>query len=73
MVVRCVCNSTLSTGHSLYSVSARGQPWEIFRFTLTTLSTIGAVVRHSWQSFGLVGGIVRALASVLPSWATLSG
>ena len=54
-------------------VSARGQPWRILRFTLTTLSSIGAVGRHSWQSFGFAGGIVRALASVLPESATLLG
>ena len=55
-------------------VSLRGgQLWRIFRFTLTTLSSIGAVGRHSWQSFGLAGWIVRALPSVLLGRATFSG
>lgn len=46
-----------------------GQPYRMFRFTLTTLQNIGAMGRHSWQSFGLAGGIVRALAIVLPGRA----
>ena len=41
-----------------------GQPNLLFRVAPTTLSNIGAWGRHSWQSFGLAGGIVRALASV---------
>lgn len=74
MIIGWVFDSTLFTGYSLYSVSARGATLDIFFwFTLSTLSSIGAGVRHSWQSFGLAGGIVQALASVLPRSASLSG
>jgi len=73
MVVRFLFVCSLSTGHSIYSVLARGQPWRIFRFGLTNLSSFGAGVRHSWQSFGFAGGIVPALPCVPLGSATLSG
>ena len=50
-----------------------GQPWRIFLFTLTNLSSIGAGVRHSWQRLWIVRLDVLPLASVLPGSASLSG
>ena len=41
MSVRCVCNSTLSTGHSLYSVLARGE-------TLENVSVYSYYSVNSW-------------------------
>jgi len=50
-----------------------GQPWRIFKFTLTNLSCIGAGVRYSWQRLWIVRLDVWPLASVLPGSASLSG
>ncbi len=49
-----------------------GQPWRIFRFTLTDLSSIGAGERHSWQSIGSACLDLRALPCVPLGSASLS-
>lgn len=50
-----------------------GQPSSILLFGLTHLLSIGAGVRHLWLSFGLAGGIARALPCVPVGSASLSG
>jgi hypothetical protein len=41
-----------------------GQPHLILNVTHTNPIEIGGGLRHSWQSFGFVGGEVRALPCV---------
>jgi hypothetical protein len=59
MVVRLLFICYLSPKLGCETERAREQPWRIFHFTITDLSSIGTVLRHSWQSFGFVGWIVR--------------